>query len=54
MMAGVIHDDHFATHAMDALDAVWMSGDVPAILDVNGARILVTLGEHDDPWNRVD
>jgi UDP-2,3-diacylglucosamine pyrophosphatase LpxH len=29
-------------------------GDVPAILDVNGARILVTHGEHDDPWNRVD
>jgi ketosteroid isomerase-like protein len=33
MMAGVIHDDQFARDAMDALDAVWMSGDVPAILD---------------------
>src|SRR5262249_51669029 len=29
-------------------------GDVPAILDVGGARILVTHGEHEDPWNKVD
>lgn len=29
-------------------------GDAPAILSVGGARILVTHGEHNDPWNRVD
>ena len=28
--------------------------DEPAILDVGGARILVTHGEHNDPWNQVD
>lgn len=29
-------------------------GEKPAILDVGGARILVTHGEHPDGWNRVD
>ncbi|WP_437664804.1 metallophosphoesterase [Sorangium sp. So ce1182] len=29
-------------------------GDAPAILDVGGARILVTHGEHSDNWNKVD
>ncbi|WP_437642411.1 metallophosphoesterase [Sorangium sp. So ce854] len=29
-------------------------GDAPAILDVGGARILVTHGEHNDNWNKVD
>lgn len=29
-------------------------GDMPAILAIGGARILVTHGEHDDPWNRVE
>lgn len=33
MMVGMARDDHLAKDAMDALDAVWMSGDVPAILD---------------------
>lgn len=28
-------------------------GDAPAILEVGGARILVTHGEHDDAWNQV-
>jgi UDP-2,3-diacylglucosamine pyrophosphatase LpxH len=29
-------------------------GDEPAIFEVGGARILVTHGEHNDAWNRVD
>jgi len=29
-------------------------GDEPAILEVGGARVLVTHGEHNDTWNRVD
>lgn len=29
-------------------------GDEPLILDVGGARVLVTHGEQNDPWNRVD
>ena len=29
-------------------------GEQPAILTVGGARILVTHGEHCDPWNKVD
>lgn len=29
-------------------------GDTPALLDVGGARILVTHGEHDDKWNKVE
>ncbi|HLM74128.1 MAG TPA: metallophosphoesterase, partial [Polyangiaceae bacterium] len=29
-------------------------GDQPAIIEVGGARVLVTHGEHNDPWNRVD
>lgn len=29
-------------------------GNQPALLDVGGARILVTHGEQNDPWNRVD
>lgn len=29
-------------------------GDAPAILDVGGARILVTHGEHGDKWNKVE
>lgn len=29
-------------------------GDEPAIFVVGGARVLVTHGEHNDPWNRVD
>lgn len=29
-------------------------GDAPALVDVGGARVLVTHGEHNDPWNRVD
>lgn len=33
---------------------VFELGDAPAILDVNGARILVTHGEHNDNWNKVD
>jgi UDP-2,3-diacylglucosamine pyrophosphatase LpxH len=28
-------------------------GDKPAIVDVGGARVLVTHGEHNDPWNQV-
>ncbi len=33
---------------------VFASGDAPAILSVGGARILVTHGEQDDRWNKVD
>jgi len=33
MIVGMARDDHLAKNAMDALDAVWMSGDVPAIMD---------------------
>lgn len=33
---------------------VFQLGDAPAILDVGGARILVTHGEHSDNWNKVD
>lgn len=33
---------------------VFEFGDAPAILDVNGARILVTHGEHGDKWNQVE
>jgi predicted phosphodiesterase len=29
-------------------------GDQPAILTVGGVRVVVTHGEHCDPWNRVD
>lgn len=29
-------------------------GDEPAIIEEGGARVLVTHGEHNDPWNRVD
>lgn len=29
-------------------------GDQPAILTVGGARILITHGEQNDPWNKVD
>ena len=29
-------------------------GDEPAIFDVGGARVLVTHGEHNDTWNRID
>ncbi|HZF51268.1 MAG TPA: metallophosphoesterase [Polyangiaceae bacterium] len=29
-------------------------GDQPAVIEVGGARVLVTHGEHNDPWNRVD
>jgi len=33
---------------------VFQRGDAPALVDVGGARLLVTHGEHNDPWNRVD
>ena len=29
-------------------------GDAPGVVDVNGARILLAHGEHNDPWNRLD
>jgi UDP-2,3-diacylglucosamine pyrophosphatase LpxH len=29
-------------------------GDKPAIIEAGGARVLVTHGEHNDAWNRVD
>ncbi|MCK6588561.1 MAG: metallophosphoesterase [Polyangiaceae bacterium] len=29
-------------------------GDQPALVETGGARVLVTHGEHNDPWNRVD
>lgn len=28
--------------------------DHPGLLDVGGAKILVTHGDHNDPWNRID
>jgi UDP-2,3-diacylglucosamine pyrophosphatase LpxH len=33
---------------------VFQLGDSPALIDVGGARILVTHGEHNDSWNQVD
>jgi len=33
---------------------VFLRGDAPQLLDVGGARILITHGEHDDVWNRID
>lgn len=33
---------------------VFQMGEAPAILEIGGARILVTHGEHDDQWNKVD
>lgn len=33
---------------------VFATGDAPEIMDVGGARILVTHGEQDDRWNKVD
>ena len=33
---------------------VFAHGDAPEIMDVGGARILVTHGEQDDRWNKVD
>ncbi len=29
-------------------------GDKPAIEEIGGARVLITHGEHNDPWNRFD
>lgn len=29
-------------------------GDRPEIIDVGGARIMITHGEHNDPWNKVE
>lgn len=37
-----------------AAKLVFQLGDEPAIFEVGGARVLVTHGEHNDPWNRVD
>lgn len=33
---------------------VFQLGDAPALIDVGGARLLVTHGEHNDSWNQVD
>lgn len=33
---------------------VFTIGDAPEILDLGGARVLVTHGEQDDKWNKVD
>lgn len=33
---------------------VFEHGDTPAILEIGGARILVTHGEQDDRWNKID
>lgn len=33
---------------------VFQTGEAPAIIEVGGAKILVTHGEHCDPWNVVD
>ena len=33
---------------------VFTRGDAPGLLEVNGARILLAHGEHNDPWNRLD
>lgn len=30
------------------------TGERPMLLDVGGARVLITHGEHDDPFNRID
>jgi predicted phosphodiesterase len=33
---------------------VFSNGDEPAVLDVGGTRVLVTHGEQNDDWNRID
>lgn len=33
---------------------VFTRGDAPGLLEINGARILLAHGEHNDPWNFVD
>jgi UDP-2,3-diacylglucosamine pyrophosphatase LpxH len=33
---------------------VFETGEAPSVIDVGGAKILVTHGEHNDPWNFVD
>lgn len=33
---------------------IFQTGETPAVIDVGGARVLVTHGEHCDPWNQVD
>jgi UDP-2,3-diacylglucosamine pyrophosphatase LpxH len=33
---------------------VFTRGDAPGLLELNGARILLAHGEHNDPWNFVD
>jgi len=40
----------------DAIAArmVFTTGEAPEILEVGGARLLVTHGEHNDTWNRID
>jgi predicted phosphodiesterase len=37
-----------------AAKLAFTGGDAPEILDVGGARVLVTHGEQNDDWNRVD
>jgi predicted phosphodiesterase len=33
---------------------VFTRGDAPGKIEVNGARVLLAHGEHNDPWNRLD
>ena len=33
---------------------VFTRGEAPGLLEINGVRILLAHGEHNDPWNRVD
>ena len=37
-----------------AAHLVFSRGDAPGLLELNGARILLAHGEHNDPWNFVD
>ncbi len=32
----------------------FVTGERPEVLEIGGARLLVTHGEHCDPWNRID
>lgn len=37
-----------------ASELVFTRGDAPGILEINGVRVLLAHGEHNDPWNFVD
>jgi hypothetical protein len=32
----------------------FVTGERPLLVEIGGTRVLITHGEHDDPWNRID